>query len=249
MKPINQVHQYLTDLKFIGMRDKYELRTKEAQDSKCSYEEFLNLCLYDEIEYRKNQKTLRLIRNAGFRSQSSPEAMDFSTNRGITIQEFRNLLSMKFINNGSNIAIFGPTGVGKSYLAGCIGQMACRHGYTVIFYRMNNLIEKMTLARAQGKYLTHLRKVSGADLLILDDIGIKPLTPQQFQDLYDIFDERYESKATIITSQIPEANWSEIIDDPVTCEAIMDRLFSKAIKITMKGDSYRHKKQKNLDAS
>ena len=100
---------------------------------------------------------------------------------------------------------------------------------------MNALTEKLLLVRAQGTYLNPIKKIAAADLIILDDFGIKPLTPQQFQDLYDILDERTNNKACVITSQPPVQNWSEVIADPVVCEAITDRIVPRAIKIVMKG--------------
>ena len=145
--------------------------------------------------------------------------------------------------DGTNVIIEGPTGVGKTYLASALGHAACRQGYSTLFYRMNALIEQTTLARAKGTYLNLVKRLAGADLLILDDFGIKPLAPQQYQDLYDILDERSEGKATVVTTQLPAENWSEVIDDAVTCEAITDRLASRAVIIQMKGTSYRKKRQ------
>lgn len=107
---------------------------------------------------------------------------------------------------------------------------------------MNNLVEHFLLARAKGTYLNLLKRLAACDLLILDDFGIKPLDPQQYQDLYDVLDERGEDKSTLITTQVPIENWGEIIADPVTCEAVTDRLVSVAIKLEMKGASYRPKK-------
>lgn len=107
---------------------------------------------------------------------------------------------------------------------------------------MNTLIEQLMLARAKGTYLNLIKKLASSDLLILDDFGIKPLEPQHYQDPYGVVDERGEEKSTIITSQLPVENWNEIINDPVTCEAITDRLSSMAIRMIMKGSSYRSKK-------
>ena len=95
------------------------------------------------------------------------------------------------------------------------------------------------LARVKGSYFTLLKKLASCELLILDDFGIKPLAPQQYQDLYDILDERSGGKSTIVTTQLPPENWGEVIGDPITCEAVTDRLVSRATSIHMKGDSYR----------
>jgi DNA replication protein DnaC len=249
MQPINQVEEQLKVLKLTGIRESFSQRMKEASEADLGYEEFLNLCLFDEVQFRKNIKIKRLLKGAEFKSHSSCEGIDFSISRGLDKKLMSDLSTCRFIDDGNNIVILGPTGVGKSYVASAIGNSACRQGRSTMFCRMNVLIEKLTLSRAQGAYLSHLRKLSKVDLLILDDFGIKPLTPQQFQDVYDILDERFEEKSTVITSQLPVKNWSEVISDPVINEAITDRIISKAIKINMKGDSYRGKKFKKNDAN
>ena len=83
------------------------------------------------------------------------------------------------------------------------------------------------------------KKLASCELLLLDDFGIKPLAPQQYQDLYDILDERSGGKSTIVTTQLPPEDWGEVIGDPITREAVTDRLVSRATSIHMKGGSYR----------
>lgn len=242
MKPLNLIEQYLDELNLGGIRDGLTQRLKEAREEQLGYEDFLNLCLHDETQYRRNARIARLLRNAALRSGASLESLDFVTSRGLDKKLIHELESGRFLEDGLNVLIMGPTGVGKSYLATALGNAACRKGKVTYFYRMNALTEKLLMARAAGTYLNLIKKLAAADLIILDDFGIKPLTPQQFQDLYDLLDERTESKACVITSQLPVENWSEVISDPVVCEAITDRIVSRAIKIVMKGDSYRKKK-------
>lgn len=86
----------------------------------------------------------------------------------------------------------------------------------------------------------------GAELLIVDDFGIKALTDQQFQDFYDVLGERESGKSTIVTTQLPSENWNEVISDPLVCEAISDRLTARAIKILVKGPSKRGENKKRL---
>jgi len=249
MTPINQVNQYLSTLRLTGMQATITQRIREASDATLGYEDFLNLCLFDEDQHRQNERIRRLIRAAEFKCTASLEGIDFATNRALDKKQINDFAKGRYIDNGNNILILGPTGVGKSFLASALGNAACRMGKSVIFCRMNTLAEKLTISRVQGNYLNYLKKLTKADLVILDDFGIKPLIPQQFQDVYDIMDERFESKATIITSQLPVANWSEIIPDAVTLEAITDRIISKAVKIEMSGDSYRNKRFKKPGAN
>ncbi len=232
----------MASLRLAGMRDTYELRAKQAREQSLSCEDFLGLLIQDEVEFRQSAKIKRLLKTAALRCSSTLEEIDTRTDRGIDKKLLRELATCRFIDDGLNILILGPTGVGKTHTASAIGNAACRQGYTTLFYRMNTLIEQLMLARAKGTYLNLIKKLASSDLLILDDFGIKPLEPQHYQDLYDVVDERGEEKSTIITSQLPVENWNEVINDPVTCEAITDRLSSMAIRMIMKGSSYRSKK-------
>jgi DNA replication protein DnaC len=245
-KPMNLVDQYLVELRLHGVRETLLTRSEQAKSENLTHGDFLNLVLHDEAQWRRNTRIQRLLKMASFRSHAACEALDMSTPRGLDKRQIQDLATTRFIDDGVNVVIMGPTGVGKTHLATAIGNSACRNGRSTLFYRMNNLIEKLAMARAQNTYLHLLRKLAGCDLLILDDLGIKPLTPPQFQDLYDILDERGDGKATVVTTQVPTENWSEIIADPIVCEAITDRIVTRSIKLIMKGDSYR-KKAKSVD--
>ena len=241
MTTLNTNENYLLELKLHGIRDNLSQRLKTCQDEKLGYDQFLGLCLFDEIEHRRNAKVKRLVHNATFQSGATPEGLDFAAPRSLDKKQVADLSTSRFVEEGNNLLIVGPTGVGKSYLATAIAMAACRNRYSTLFFRMNTLIEKLALVRASGTYLNFLKRVSVVDLVILDDFGLKPLQPQQYQDLYDILDERIETKSTIVTTQLPEANWGEVIDDPVTCEAITRRIVEKAIRIELKGKPYAKK--------
>jgi DNA replication protein DnaC len=151
------------------------------------------------------------------------------------------MMSLKFLKDAQNLLFLGPTGVGKTYLATAIGNHACLEGYTCLFMGVNYLIEKVHLARIEGNYLKLREKLIKCDLLILDDLGIRVLPQEMIQDLYDILEERYQLKSTIITSQLPLENWKEVIPDLVALEAILDRLIH-GVKLEIEGDTYRKKR-------
>jgi DNA replication protein DnaC len=252
MEPINLLQQHLQTLKLKGIILGLETRLQEAQREQFGFPQFLSLCLEDEVQYRKQAHVVRLIKSAGFKAQqASCEGIDYTARRSLDKKLIQELSTCRYIREGFNVLISGPTGVGKSHVSTALGNAACRSGFSTHFVRMNTLIEKFTLARVQGTYLNLVKKLSQVDLLIIDDLGIKPLIPQQFQDLYDILDERYETKSTIITTQLPVENWPEIIADPVTCEAITDRVVTKSVRIQMSGESYRKKrfKQPTVDSN
>jgi DNA replication protein DnaC len=246
MQSLNQTDQYLMELSLKGVRENLNRRINEAMDSDLGYEDFMNLVLFDEVQYRQNARRTRLLKAAGFRSQASLEGVTYEKVRNFDKKQIQEIAKLRFLDDGINILIFGATGVGKTYLATAIGNHVCRCGKSVMFMKMNLLLERLALARAEGNYLNFLKKINAADLLIVDDFGIKALTEQQFQDFYDVLGERESGKSTILTTQLPAENWSEVVQDPLVCEAISDRLTAQAIKLTVKGPSKRGEKKKSL---
>jgi len=242
---IKQTEELLTTLKMRGVLGALPQRLKEADEQELSYEDFLNIICEDEKLHRENERVDRLLKRASLQQKASLESFETKPTRGVDKKMLNNLALMRFVRSGQNIIISGPTGVGKSYLACALGNNACRSGFTTQYYRVNTLIEKFTLERAKGTYLNFIRRISSASILILDDFGIKPLEAHQYQDLYDVIDERGSDRSLIITTQLPVANWSEIIEDPVTYEAITDRVTSNSIK--MVGASFRQKNRVNID--
>ena len=221
-------------------------RLKEADEQELGYEDFLNVIFEDELLYRENEKVTRLLRRAALQQKACLEAFETKPSRGIDKKLLNDLALIRFVQNGQNIILSGPTGVGKSYLACAIDNNVCRNGFTVQYFRMNTLVEKFRLERAKNTYLNFVKRISTASVLILDDFGIKPLDPHQYQDLYDVIDERGSERSLIITTQLPVSNWSEVIDDPVTCEAITDRITANCLNLKMSGASFRQRKKLRL---
>ena len=244
---IQQTESLMEHLKLKGMAITLSQRLTQADDQELGYEDFLNVIFEDEKLFRENERVSRLLKRAALQQKASLEAFETKPNRGVDKKILNDLALMRFVQNGQNIVISGPTGVGKSYLACAIGNNICRNGYTTQFYRINTLIEKFTLERAKGTYLNFIKRLTTASVLILDDFGIKPLQAHQYQDLYDVIDERGPDKTLIITTQLPTENWNEVIDDPVTCEAITDRVTANCIRIKMSGASFRQKKRPSID--
>lgn len=233
----NQLHQ----LRLCGMLKTLPLRLQESQQEKWSYSEFLNGLLVDEIRYRDQKSSEGRLKRAKFRTQADFDHFDFTLKRSLTKTQIKELKELSFMKSKQNLLLLGPTGVGKTFVATAIGHQACVEGYNVIFEGMNSLIETIKFHRVAGTFLRIRKRLIEADLLIIDDLGIKPLDGEMVQDLYDILEERYHKKSTIITTQLPIQNWKEIITDEVVFEAIVDRV-AHGYKIEITGESYRRRR-------
>ncbi|WP_026752096.1 ATP-binding protein, partial [Sediminibacterium sp. C3] len=123
-----------------------------------------------------------------------------------------------------------------------MGRNACNLGFRTIYYSMNRMIEALAAARIDGTYVRWLNMIAKTPLLIIDDFGLQPLSPDMRLSLLQILEDRFAKGSTIITSQLPVKKWYEYINEPTLADAICDRLTANAHKIELKGESLRSKK-------
>jgi DNA replication protein DnaC len=239
---LEQTKSMLAQMKMNGILEGLDLRLAEATSHNWGHSDFLSAIVTDEKNHRDNKQVKRRIKAARFRTDACYEKIDTTAKRSLTSTQVRDLMELRFLHEPRNVLIHGPTGVGKTFLATALGNQACRKGFTSIFMGLNELIDRVDVARADGSYLRLRDRFIKTDCLILDDLGIKKLPAIVVQDLYDILEERFSNKSTIITSQIPIENWKEVIEDPVALEAILDRLVHGAIRLNLSGESMRKKR-------
>lgn len=159
----------------------------------------------------------------------------------------RSLAACQWVEYGQHILIVGPTGVGKTFLACALGNAACRHGYTVRYYRVPRLLAELATARVDGSLRRILNTLSRTDVLILDDWGLAPISVAESRDLLEVIDDRTQARSTVIASQLPVETWHSVIGDATVADAILDRLVHGAHKLNLKGESMR--KIANLQTS
>ncbi len=229
----------LKQLRLSGILATLEERHRQAVDGQWSYIEFLERLLQDEVE-RRNQKQLGLrLRRAAFQADKTLERFDFSFNPQLNRQQILELATCQFVERKEPVLICGPTGVGKSHLAQGLGHAACRRGYDVIYVNTAKMLQHLNGGRADGTYERRMLSLVRADLLILDDFGLKPLRPPAPEDFYDVINERYERGATIVTSNRALSEWPQLFGDPLLASSGLDRLFHNAHVLVVTGESFR----------
>jgi DNA replication protein DnaC len=129
-------------------------------------------------------------------------------------------------------------------VACALAHAACRADYSVRSFRLPRLVDELTRVTALQKRATFFRQLAKADLLLIDDFGLAPLSDQTKRDLLEILDDRYDKQSTLITSQLPVDQWHAYLDEPTLADAILDRLVHNAYRLNLKGASMRkHKTQ------
>ncbi|MDQ5922181.1 MAG: hypothetical protein QG673_2240 [Pseudomonadota bacterium] len=232
---MEQIIKQMRELKLLGMVNCLETQDILKQD--LSFEEKLEFLLHHELTHKKNKKIARLLNNSKLRHNIRLEDIHDDSSRGL---ERSTLLKLEFITKHENIVITGATGCGKTYLSCAIGNKACVEGYSVKFIKLPTFLEEIQISHETGTFSQLLSKLIAFDLLILDDFGLTTaINDNQLNDLFNIIDERYQLKSTIIISQLATNVWHNYLNNPTIADAILDRLLSQADKIELKGDSLR----------
>ena len=234
----------LTTLRLLGMLAGLKELLNSSDTERLSFEDRLGLLVDREICVRENRQLASRLKKAKLRQSACIEDVDFRHRRGLDQALFMQLARCGWINEHQNVIIIGPTGVGKTYLACALAHKACRQGYGAIYFRLPRLLQELSLSKGDGRYTSLLKSIARADLIVLDDWGLKGFSLDQQHDLLEVLEDRHGLRSTLITSQLAIDHWHELITNSTVADAICDRLVHNAHRITLKGDSMRKTKNR-----
>jgi len=232
----------LTVMKLSAMAKAFADQMQRPDMAALSFEERFGLIVDFQMTELENRRMQNRLRTAKLRFSASIEDLDLRQGRGLDRAMILSLAQNQWVRQHHNILVTGPTGAGKSYLACALAQKACRDGHTVLYQRLPRLLHDITVARLDGRYHKLMAPIGKCEVLVLDDLLISPLTTEEQRELLEIVEERYDRKATIVTSQLPIKAWYDAMQDPTLADAILDRLVHNAYKIELKGESMRRKR-------
>ena len=242
---IESVLTQLHSMRLSMMAQSLEQRMAKNDQQGLAPEEFFALLVSDEYEARQERKFSRMIGRANFKpEQACIENIDFNPNRGFQKKDILQFTTSTWIHHALNVALIGPTGAGKTYLAEAIGLQACKMGYPTRKVRYKMLFEELGNARATGQILKYLKQLQQTRVLILDDFLMAKANEEEISYLLEMIEERAQIGPIIVTTQYPIAKWHQLMPNPTTADAICDRLAHTSIVINFnpKADSYRKKR-------
>jgi len=243
INPMPAVWSQLKALHLGGMGEFLTQRNKEAVEGQISYLEFLSMLLEDELLRRQHNRFSLRLKQSGFRGDKTLERFDFSFNPKINQALIKDLAQGQFMAEHAPILIIGPCGTGKSHLAQALGFCMVQRGMDVLFSSQSKITQDLEAARATGSYNKVLKQLIQVKLLIIDDFALKPLKPQEEEDLHDIIAARYEERSTIMTSNLDFSEWTDAFQNKMLAAATLDRLRHNAYEILLDGKSYRSLKK------
>ena len=233
------LHTHLRRLHLSGMLETVEARLRQAGDERWGYSDFLERLLNDESEARAQLQLAKRLHRANLQPDKTIERFDFTfnpkLNRGLILE----LSTCQFVARHVPVLIVGPTGTGKTHLAQALAHQSCIKGYDTVYVNTATMLATLTLAKLKGTYARKLTSLLRPPLLLLDDFGLKPLRNTDPENFYDVIAGRYESGATVITSNHALDEWTALFGDPLLASSGLDRLFHNAYVITITGASFR----------
>jgi DNA replication protein DnaC len=218
-----------------------------ARAQQMPHQDFLLLVLSDEAERREGISAAYRAQRAQLDPAMQLEAWDTSAKVTFDRSLLNELVSLRFLDAHAHVAVVGPCGVGKTFIAHALGHIACRRGgCSVLAVRADKMLKTLRHARMDNTHEAELRKFISVDLLIIDDFGLDAMDATESRDAYDIFTERHRVGSMIVTSNRGPDEWLGTFADPMRAQSAIDRFTGNSYDLVIEGESYRHRQKPGL---
>ena len=234
-----QTFDKLYRMKLHGMARVLEEQLKQPDMAGLSFEERLAMLVDAQWVWRENKSLTTRLAAAKLKQPASMEDINFRHPRQLDRAVMRSLASCDWVREHHNIAVSGPSGIGKTFLCCALLQKACREGFTALYFRAEKFFRTLALAYADGSFDKVLSRFARVDVLAIDDWGITPMGDRERRHMLEVLEDRNQTRSTVITSQFPIETWHEIVGSPTLADSVVERILTSAHRIELNGESIR----------
>jgi len=221
-----------------------DMHLEAAAQQERTYAEFLCLLLEAEVEARRTRALAARMRMAGLPTPKTLGQFDFAFQPSVDERQVRELATLRFVSDASNVILLGPPGVGKTHLALGLAVEAIAGGHSVSFVTAHDLVTSLGQAAREGKLEVKLRRYLKPKVLVVDEVGYLPLDTVGATIFFQLVSARYERGSIILTSNKSYADWGQVFGENTIATAILDRLLHHSTTVNIRGDSYRLKERR-----
>lgn len=246
---VTQTLEGLYTLRLPAMAEGVKEQAENPEYHALSFDERLGMLVTKELTERENRRLARYKKQAKLRTDAVIEDVDFRAPRGLDRHQVLTLAECTWVTHHQMVAIVGPTGLGKTFLACALANAAIRKGYSALYLRAPRMLDELAVARVDGRFQRLSAAWARVEVLLIDDFLLRPLSPDQAADALEVIEERSELRATILTSQLPVARWHEALGEPTIADALLDRVFHRLTRIELAGESLRRLEEPKRSAS
>ena len=238
------LEHHLKELRLPTILREYDKVARQCAVEQVDYPRYLLRMTELELLDRERRATERRIRQAKFPVVKTLDSFDFlaipSLNKTLVLE----LARCEFLARRENVLLLGNSGTGKTHIALALGLAACQRGHRVRFTTTAALVSELIEARDEKKLLRFQKQIASYELLIVDELGFVPLSKTGAELLFEMLSQRYERGSTLVTSNLPFQEWTEVLGSERLTGALLDRLTHHVHILEMNGDSYRLKQSR-----